>query len=106
PAFLAAATRTRVTEQVADGQRLLAAGRIPDADDRLGAALRLDASSAPALRMLGAVRRAGGRLDEAKKAAESALASDPKFARAEWALAEIARARGAASAARPPREKC
>ncbi|HEU5195267.1 MAG TPA: hypothetical protein VFW70_11060 [Methylomirabilota bacterium] len=104
PAFLAAATRTRVTEQVADGQRLLAAGRIPDADDRLGEALRLDATSAPALAMLAYVRMAEGRLDEARKAAESALASDPKFARAEWALAEIARARGDESAARHHRE--
>ena len=100
PAFLAAATRARVSGEVADAQRLLAAGRVDDADARLAEALKLDATSAPALSLLGYVRLAQGRLDEARRAEESALASDPKHARAEWALAEIARARGDAAGAR------
>ena len=103
-AFLAAATRTRVGEQVAEAQRSLAAGRIPDAEARLADALKLDPASAPALAMLGYVRLAEGRLDDARKAEESALASDPKYARAEWGLAEIARARGDDAAARRHRE--
>jgi tetratricopeptide (TPR) repeat protein len=104
PAFLAAATRTRVSEQVTEAQRLLAAGKIPDADARLAEALRLDAKSAPALSLLGYVRLAEGRLDEARRAEESALASDPRYARAEWALAEIARAGGDEAVARRHRE--
>ena len=93
PAFLAAATRTRVREHVGEAQRLLAAGRVPEADAQVTEALKLDAASAPALSMLGYVRMVEGRLDEAVRAEESALSADPAHARAHWALAQIARAR-------------
>jgi Tfp pilus assembly protein PilF len=46
------------------------------------------------------VRLAEGRLDEATRAEEEALAADPGHARAHWALAHIARARGDEAAAR------
>jgi len=104
PAFLAAATRARVSDEVATAQRLLAAGQIAEADTRLAEALKLDASSAPALALLGYVRLAQGRLDEATRAEESALAADPTYARAEWGLAEIARARGDDKGAQRHRE--
>jgi tetratricopeptide (TPR) repeat protein len=104
PAFLAAATHARVGEQVAEAQRLLAAGKLDDADARLADALKLDATSAPALALQGYVRLAQGRLDEAERAERSALGSDPKYARAEWALAEVARRRGDEAGARRHRE--
>ena len=49
--------------------------------------------STATLSMLGYVRMVEGRLDEAVRAEESALAADPAHARAHWALAQIARAR-------------
>ena len=40
------------------------------------------------------------RLDEAVQAQQAALAADPRYARAHWALAQLARARGDEGAAR------
>lgn len=100
PAFLAAATRARVDQQVGDARRLLAQGRTTEAGEALAAALKLDPRNATALSTLGYVRMAERRLDEAVRAEEEALAADPRHAPAHWALAQIARARGDAPAAR------
>jgi len=100
PAFLAAATRTRVAQQVGEARRLLAGGRTGEADARLAEALKLDPKSGSALAALGYVRMAEGRLDEAARVEEAALAADPREARAHWALARLARARGDEPAAR------
>jgi tetratricopeptide (TPR) repeat protein len=100
PAFLAAATRTHVTQQVRDARALLSAGKLAEADAQVAAALALDGKSASALTTLGYVRMAEQRLDDAVRAEEAALAADPTEARAHWALALIARARGDAAGAR------
>ncbi|HTO13706.1 MAG TPA: tetratricopeptide repeat protein [Candidatus Binatia bacterium] len=100
PAFLAAAVRTRVAQQVGEARRLLAEGRTADADARLAEALKLDPKSGSALATLGYVRIAERRFDEAERLEEAALAADPREARAHWALAQLARARGDEPAAR------
>ena len=100
PAFLTAATRTRVAQQVGEARRLLADGRTADADARLTEALRLDPKSGAALATLGYVRMAERRLDEAAQVEHAALAADPREARAHWALAQLARAQGDEPAAR------
>jgi len=100
PAFLTAATRTRVAQQVGEARRLLADGRTADADARLTEALRLDPKSGAALATLGYVRMAERRLDEAAQVERAALAADPGQARAHWALAQLARAQGDEPAAR------
>ena len=74
--------------------RLVSAGRTAEASRRVAAALRLDPRSAAALSAQGYVRMAERRLDEAVQAQQAALAADPRYARAHWALAQIARARG------------
>jgi tetratricopeptide (TPR) repeat protein len=100
PAFLRAATRARVADHESAARRLLAEGRLADADAQLRAALQLDGRSVVALTTLGYVRLAERRFDDAVRAEEQALAIDPRDARAHWALAQIARARGDESAAR------
>ena len=50
--------------------------------------------------MLGYVRMAERRLDEAAQVEHAALAADPREARAHWALAQLARAQGDEPAAR------
>jgi tetratricopeptide (TPR) repeat protein len=94
PAFLQAATRTRIEQHEHAARRLLAEGRPAEAGAELAAALKLDPRSATVLTMLGYVRLAERRFDEAVRAEEEALAIDPRHARAHWALAHIARARG------------
>jgi tetratricopeptide (TPR) repeat protein len=94
PAFLAAASRSRIEQHVRAARRLLADGRTAEASEELASALKLDPRHADALATLGYVRMAEGRLDEAIRAEEQALAVDPRHARAHWALAHIARARG------------
>ena len=83
-----------------EARRLLADGRTADADARLTEALRLDPKSGAALAMLGYVRMAERRLDEAAQVEHAALAADPREARAHWALAQLARAQGDEPAAR------
>ena len=100
PAFLAAATRAKLEQHVAAALRLMSAGRTAEADGEVAAALRLDPRSAAALSAQGYVRMAERRLDEATQAQQDALAADPGYARAHWALAQIARARGDARVAR------
>jgi tetratricopeptide (TPR) repeat protein len=100
PAFLAAATRSRIEQHVRGARRLLAEGRPGEAAGELDAALALDPRHADTLATLGYVRLAERRFDEAVRAAEAALASDPRHARAHWALAHVARARGDEPAAR------
>jgi len=100
PAFLQAATRTRVTQHERAARRLLAEGRTVEAGSELAAALTLDPRSAAALTALGYVRLVEGRVDEAGRAVEGALAVDPGYAQAHRALAHIARARGDEPAAR------
>ncbi len=100
PAFLQAATRARVADQEQAARRLLAEGRVAEAGEQLAGALKLDPRSVAALTTLGYVRLAERRLDEAVQAEEEALAIDPRQARAHWALAQIARARGDEPAAR------
>jgi tetratricopeptide (TPR) repeat protein len=94
PAFLAAATRVRVEQQVRTARRLLAEGRTTEADTELSAALKLDPRNALVWSTLGFVRMIERRFDEARRAEEEALAIDPGHAQAHWALAQIARARG------------
>jgi tetratricopeptide (TPR) repeat protein len=94
PAFLAAATRARVQQHATEARRLLADGRVDEAEEQVTAALELDPKSASALSLLGYVRMAERRLDDAARAEEAALSADPAEARAHWALAQIARARG------------
>ena len=94
PAFLQSATRTRVEQHEQAARRLLAAGRLAEAGEELAAALKLDPRSVPALTTLGYVRLAERRYDEAVRAEQEALAIDARHARAYWALAHIARARG------------
>jgi len=100
PAFLQAATRTRVAQHERAARRLLAEGRTVEAGEELAASLKLDPRSALALTTLGYVRLVEHRLDEAVRAAEGALAIDPGHAPAHRALAHIARARGDEPAAR------
>jgi tetratricopeptide (TPR) repeat protein len=100
PAFLAAATRAKLDQHVAAALRLMSAGRTAEAEGEVAAALRLDPRSAAALSAQGYVRMAERRLDEATQAQQAALAADPRYARAHWALAQIARARGDERAAR------
>jgi tetratricopeptide (TPR) repeat protein len=100
PAFLQAATRARVADQEQAARGLLAEGRVAEAGEQLAAALKLEPRSVAALTTLGYVRLAERRLDEATRAEEEALAIDPRQARAHWALAQIARARGDEPAAR------
>jgi len=100
PAFLQAATRTRVAQHERAARRLLAEGRTVEAGEELAAALKLDPRSAPALTTLGYVRLVERRLDEAVRAVEGALAIDPGHAQAHQTLADIARARGDEPAAR------
>jgi tetratricopeptide (TPR) repeat protein len=100
PAFLQAATRARVEQHERAARRLLAEGRPAEANQELQAALKLDPRSAGVLSLLGYVRMAEQRLDEAVRAEEAALAIDPGHARAHWALAHIARVRGDEPAAR------
>jgi tetratricopeptide (TPR) repeat protein len=100
PAFLQAATRTRVEQHERAARRLLAEGRPGAASEELQAALKLEPRSAAVLSLLGYVRLAEHRLDEAIRAEEEALAIDPDHARAHWALAHIAQVRGDESAAR------
>lgn len=94
PAFLAAATRARVGQHLAAARRRLAEGRIPEANDEIGAALKLDPRNALTFSTLGFVRLAERKLDEATRAEQEALGLDPRQAEAHWALALIARARG------------
>jgi tetratricopeptide (TPR) repeat protein len=94
PAFLQAATRTRVAQHERAARRLLAEGRTVEASEELAAALKLDPGSVPALTTLGYVRLVERRLEEAVRAVEAALAIDPGYAQAHRALAHIARARG------------
>jgi tetratricopeptide (TPR) repeat protein len=100
PAFLQAATRARVDQHEQAARRLLAAGRPAEAGEELAAALKLDPRSVAALTTLGYVRLAERRYDEAVRAEQEALAIDAHHARAYWALAHIARARGDELAAR------
>jgi tetratricopeptide (TPR) repeat protein len=100
PPFLAAATRARVEQHVREARTRLAAGRVDEADAQLADALKLDPRHAPALVLLGYVRMAQQRLDDAIAAEHAALAADPQQARAHWALAQIARARGDDGSAR------
>jgi tetratricopeptide (TPR) repeat protein len=100
PAFLRAAIRARVADHESAARRLLAEGRLAEADAQLSAALQLDGRSVVALKTLGYVRLAERRFDDAVRAEQQALAIDPRDARAHWALAQIARARGDESAAR------
>jgi tetratricopeptide (TPR) repeat protein len=94
PAFLQAATRTRVEQHERAARRLLAENRAAEAGEELAAALKLDPRSVTALTTLGYVRMVERRFDEAVGAEEAALAVDPRHAGAHRALAEIARARG------------
>ena len=100
PAFLVAAMRARVDQQVRTAGRLLAEGRLAEAGEQLSAARNLDPRSALVLSTLGFVLMAERRFDEAVRAEEEALAIDPRHAQAHWALAQIARARGDESTAR------
>lgn len=100
PAFLAAATRAKLDQHVDAALRLMSAGRTVEADSEVAAALRLDPRSAAALSAQGYVRMAERRLDEAVQAQQGALAVDPRYARAHWALAQLARARGDEATAR------
>jgi tetratricopeptide (TPR) repeat protein len=100
PAFLAAATRSRIAQHLREARRRLAAGQTAEAAGELAAALTLDPRHADALATLAYVRMAERRLDDAVRAAEEALAADPGHARAHWALAQIARARGEETVAR------
>jgi tetratricopeptide (TPR) repeat protein len=100
PSFLQAATRARVDQHERAARRFLAEGRPAAANDELQAALKLDPRRAAALSLLGYVRLAEHRLDEAIRAEEEALAIDPGHAGAHWALAHIARVRGDEPAAR------
>jgi tetratricopeptide (TPR) repeat protein len=100
PAFLAAATRAKLDQHVAAALRQVSAGRTAEAESEVAAALRLDPRSAAALSAQGYVRMAERRLDEAMQAQQAALAADPRYARAHWALAQLARARGDEGTAR------
>jgi tetratricopeptide (TPR) repeat protein len=100
PAFLAAATRTRVGGHLRTARRLLAEARTAEAAEEVSAALKLDPRNALAFSTLGFVRLAERRLDEAARAEEEALGLDPRLAEAHWALALIARSRGDEAAAR------
>src|SRR5262249_45298199 len=95
-------TRTKLDGHVDAALRLVSAGRTAEADGEVAAALRLDPRSPAALSAQGYVRMAAGRLDEAVQAQQAALAGDPTFARATWALAQVARARGDETGAREP----
>jgi tetratricopeptide (TPR) repeat protein len=94
PAFLAAATRARIDQQLRAARQLLAEGRTAEAGEELSAALKLDPRNATALSTLGAVRMVQQRFDEAVHALNEALAADPRHANAYLLLANIARARG------------
>jgi len=94
PAFLAAATRVRVDQQLRTARRLLAEGRAAEAGEEVSAARALDPRNALVLSTLGFVRMVERRFDEAGRAAQEALAIDPRHAHAHLALAQIARARG------------
>jgi tetratricopeptide (TPR) repeat protein len=100
PAFLEAATRARVEQHERAARRLLAENRTAAAGEELGSALKLDPRSVTALTTLGYVRMVERRFDEAVRAAEAALAIDPRHAPAHRALAQIASARGDARAFR------
>ena len=100
PAFLAAATRVRVGQQLRTARQLLAAGRTAEAAEEVSGALKLDARNPQVFSTLGFVRMAERRFDEAVRAEDEALALAPRHAEAHWALAHISRARGDEAAAR------
>jgi tetratricopeptide (TPR) repeat protein len=94
PAFLAAATRARVAQQLRGARRLLAEGRTAEAAAEVAAALKLDPRNPGALSTLAHVRMAERRYDEAVRAGQEALAADARHAPAHWVLAQLARGRG------------
>jgi len=89
PALERAETASRVRELVQRARSLLAAGRIPDAEAEVDAALKLEARNPGALTTLGYVRLHQGRLDEAIATLRGVAERDPSASNAHYGLAQV-----------------
>jgi Tfp pilus assembly protein PilF len=105
PAHQAAVARERVDTHLGRAHQLIREGDVPGAERELTAAVGLAPRNARALSYLGFVRLAEGRLDEARRLQEEALAADATYADAHRLLAEIHGRAGDTRAAREHLER-